>query len=169
MIKKKTFKSVVLQLYLALKVAVNIFYQYEVIKNFGDYIFLGLRRCRGRQKIHRKVLFILHVSMSIVKLDYKRGLLMRTRFSISLHLHSEFSYIVTTLFDIRMSLVIITKTCLYNADSLKPHFYIVKLGFTGEHFIFLISAQKINCRYSLEPPRRGGSNEYPQSMFWAEI
>ena len=24
------------------------------------------------------------------------------------------------------------------------------------------------CRYSLEPPHRGGSNEYPQSMFWAE-
>ena len=23
--------------------------------------------------------------------------------------------------------------------------------------------------YSLEPPHRGGSNEYPQSMFWAEI
>ena len=23
--------------------------------------------------------------------------------------------------------------------------------------------------YSLEPPRPGGSNEYPQSMFWAEI
>ena len=23
--------------------------------------------------------------------------------------------------------------------------------------------------YSLEPPRRGGSNEYLQSMFWAEI
>ena len=23
--------------------------------------------------------------------------------------------------------------------------------------------------YSLEPPRRGGSNEYPQSMFWADI
>ena len=35
--------------------------------------------------------------------------------------------------------------------------------------IFLISAQNIDCRYSLEPPRRGGSNEYPQSMFWAEI
>ena len=28
-----------------------------------------------------------------------------------------------------------------------------------------ISAQNIDCRYSLEPPRRGGSNEYPQSMF----
>ena len=28
-----------------------------------------------------------------------------------------------------------------------------------------ISAQNINCGYSLEPPRRGGSNEYPQSMF----
>ena len=25
----------------------------------------------------------------------------------------------------------ITKTCLYSFDPLKPHFYIVKLGFTG--------------------------------------
>ena len=30
---------------------------------------------------------------------------------------------------------------------------------------FHISAQNIDCGYSLEPPRRGGSNEYPQSMF----
>ena len=30
--------------------------------------------------------------------------------------------------------------------------------------IFLISAQNIDCGYSLEPPRRGGSNEYPQLM-----
>ena len=28
-----------------------------------------------------------------------------------------------------------------------------------------ISAQNIDCGYSLEPPRRGGSNVYPQSMF----
>ena len=26
-------------------------------------------------------------------------------------------------------------------------------------------AQNIDCEYSLEPPRRGGSNELPQSMF----
>ena len=31
--------------------------------------------------------------------------------------------------------------------------------------IFQISAQNIDCGYLLEPPRRGGSNEYPQSMF----
>ena len=36
----------------------------------------------------------------------------------------------------------ITKTYLYNFDLLKPHFYIVKLGFTGVYIIFLISAQK---------------------------
>ena len=30
---------------------------------------------------------------------------------------------------------------------------------------FHISAQNIDCGYSLEPPRRGGSNEYPQSTF----
>ena len=66
---------------------------------------------------------------------------------------------------IMCSSVIITKTCLYNFDPLKPHFYIEKLGFTGVYIIFLISAQNIDCGYSLEPPRRGGSNEYPQSMF----
>ena len=30
---------------------------------------------------------------------------------------------------------------------------------------FHISAQNIECGYSLEPPRRGDSNKYPQSMF----
>ena len=34
--------------------------------------------------------------------------------------------------------------------------------------IFLIFAQNIDCRYTLEPPRPGGSNEYPQSMFWSK-
>ena len=29
--------------------------------------------------------------------------------------------------------------------------------------------KNIDCGYSLEPPRRGGPNEYPQSMFGAEI
>ena len=51
--------------------------------------------------------------------------------------------------------MLITKTCLYNFDPLKPHFYIVKLGFTGVYIIFHISAQK----------HRGGSNMYSQSMF----
>ena len=41
--------------------------------------------------------------------------------------------------------------------------------FTGKFFdIFLIFAQKIDCGYTLELPRRGGSNEYPQSMFWSK-
>ena len=35
--------------------------------------------------------------------------------------------------------------------------------------IFLIFAQNIDCGYALEPPRRGGSNEYPQSMIWSKI
>ena len=61
------------------------------------------------------------------------------------------------------------KTYLYNFDPLKHHFYIVKLGFIGVYIIFLISALKIDCWYLLEPPLWGGSNEYPQSMFWVEI
>ena len=69
--------------------------------------------------------------------------------------------------DIKFSLYChnIMKTYLYNFDPLKLHFYIVKLGFTEVYIIFLISAQNIDCGFSLEPPHRGGSNEYPQSMF----
>ena len=65
--------------------------------------------------------------------------------------------------------VYITKTCLYNFDPLKPHFYIVKLGFTGVYIIFLMSAQNIDCGYSLEPPRRGGSNMKKSDFFYLTI
>ena len=40
---------------------------------------------------------------------------------------------------------VITKTCLYDIDPL----YIVKLGFTEVYIIFLLSAQNIDCWYSL--------------------
>ena len=59
----------------------------------------------------------------------------------------------------------IKKAWLYNFDPLKSHIYTVKLGLHGVYINFLISAQNINCECLLEPPREGGSNEYPQSMF----
>ena len=36
----------------------------------------------------------------------------------------------------------ITKTYLYDSDPLKPHFYIVKHGFTGVYIIFRILPKK---------------------------
>ena len=39
----------------------------------------------------------------------------------------------------------------------------VKLGFTGVYIIFLL--KNVDCGYSLEPPRRGGSNEYHNLCF----
>ena len=33
-------------------------------------------------------------------------------------------------------------------------------------YILNIFAQNMHCGYTLEPPRRGGSNEYIQCMFW---
>ena len=33
---------------------------------------------------------------------------------------------------------------------------------------FLIFPQNIDRGYTLEPPQEGGSNEYPQSMFWSK-
>ena len=59
----------------------------------------------------------------------------------------------------------ITKIRLYNFDPLQPHFYIVKWGLQGYTLFFLFLLKNIDCGYSLEPPQRGGSNEYPQSMF----
>ena len=63
----------------------------------------------------------------------------------------------------------IMKTYLYNFDPLKPHFFIIKLGFTGVYITFLISAQKHTLWVLIRTVSQGSSNEYPQSMFWAEI
>ena len=54
-------------------------------------------------------------------------------------------------------------------NPLKPHFHTVKHGFTGVYIGFLISYKNMDCGHSLEPPRGGGSNKHPQSMFRAEI
>ena len=55
------------------------------------------------------------------------------------------------------------KTCLCkyteNFTTKNENFQIKDSG------IFPIPAQNIDCGYSLEPPRRVGSNVYPQSMF----
>ena len=59
------------------------------------------------------------------------------------------------------------KTCPYNKTEI---FLALKIAnFQLKNFdIFLIFAQNIDCGYTLEPPRRGGSNEYPQSTFWSK-
>ena len=44
----------------------------------------------------------------------------------------------------------ITKTYLYKFDPFKPHFYKVKLGFTGVYIIFLFLLKNIDCGYSLD-------------------
>ena len=60
----------------------------------------------------------------------------------------------------------IMKTCPYNIQ----YFFSSKIdNFQRKKFdIFLIFAQNIDCAYTLETPCRGGSNQYPQSMFWSK-
>ena len=62
----------------------------------------------------------------------------------------------------------ITKTCLFKYTE---NFTTKKWKFSEKKTsdIFHISAQNIDCGYSLEPPRWGGSNEYHNLGFWAEI
>ena len=61
----------------------------------------------------------------------------------------------------------ITKTRLFKYIE---HFTTKNWKFSDKNSdIFHISVQNIDCGYSLEPPRRGGSNEYPQSMILVEI
>ena len=63
-----------------------------------------------------------------------------------------------------------SKQC-YECVSANSYSNILKiLPLKNENFqiktdIFHISAQNIDCGYSLEPHRRGDSNEYPQSIF----
>ena len=65
--------------------------------------------------------------------------------------------------DSRCVIWIITKTRLFKYIE---NFTSKNRKFSGKNSdIFYISAQNIDCGYSLEPPRRGGSNEYPQSIF----
>ena len=61
----------------------------------------------------------------------------------------------------------IMKTCPCNKQRF---FSVVKIeDFVGKILIFfLFLLQNIDCGYMLEPPRRGGSKEYPQSMFWSK-
>ena len=59
----------------------------------------------------------------------------------------------------------ITKTCPCNIQRI---FSAIRIeNFTRKKIdIFNIFAQNIHCGYTLETPRRGGSNDYPQCMFW---
>ena len=57
----------------------------------------------------------------------------------------------------------ITKTCLFKyTENFATKIW--KLSEKNSDILH-ISAQNIDCGNSLEPPRRGGSNEFPQSMF----
>ena len=59
-----------------------------------------------------------------------------------------------------------------NVYPCKPQFYYMKVGFKGVKIIWACFRDDITKNtpiFSLEPPRRDGSNEYPQSMFRAEI
>ena len=60
-------------------------------------------------------------------------------------------------------IVTITKTSLFKYTE---NFTTKKWKFSDKNSdIFHISAQNIDCGYSLELPQWGSSNEYPQSMF----
>ena len=55
---------------------------------------------------------------------------------------------------------LITKTCLYNLTPFSSKTRVYR----GIHYFFLFLLKNIDCWHSLEPPRRRGSNEYPQSV-----
>ena len=79
--------------------------------------------------------------------------------------------------------VLVVRTCILvgntvSCSALRKHSYsnIMKIlppknekNQINNSDIFHISAQNIVCGYSLEPPRRGGSNEYPQTMFLSRV
>ena len=87
------------------------------------------------------------------------GIPMRSNYSSSLADFFLYTRIKQSLYKVSY----ITKTYLFkyteNFSTKKNENFQTKKSDT-----FQISAQNIDCGYSLEPPRWGGSNEYPQSM-----
>ena len=73
---------------------------------------------------------------------------------LSPNMGSSLYYRQTTSDSTDLVVSAIMKTCLYNFDPLKPHFYIVKLGFAGVYIIFVISVKSIDCGLSLEQLER---------------
>ena len=60
----------------------------------------------------------------------------------------------------------ITKTYLYKFDPLEtPLLYSQIAVYRGNHVFFYYFCSNIYFGYSLETPRRGGSNDYPQAIF----
>ena len=62
-------------------------------------------------------------------------------------------------------LITIGKRAMYKTDDI----HVKQNWYTRVHLFFLFLLQNIYGGYSLEPPRRGGSNVYPQSMFGAKL
>ena len=66
---------------------------------------------------------------------------------------------------------------IYGHDASRKHAYTIWTPLNptfiyknwGIHNFSCFCSKNIDRGYSLEPPRGGGSNEYPRSMFWAEI
>ena len=107
-----------------------------------------------------------------VKKWWQTVIMMRRNCSEPFHL--DFTYLL------RYHLLFVCKEEHASHISSRKHAYIVLIplnpllipynwGLQGYTLIFIFLLKNIDCGYSLEPPRRGGSNEYPQSMFWAEI
>ena len=63
----------------------------------------------------------------------------------------------------------ITKTRLYNFDPLTPLLYSKTGVYRRYTLVFSLLLKNIDFGATFEPPPRGGSNEYPQSLFWAEL
>ena len=112
---------------------------------------------------HEEYIFLVILSILVSEGSPSRSLF---RYNLQIRLGASKEY---PCFHGEVRKIFITKTRLYNFDPLKPHFYIAKLGFTGVYIIFLLLLKSIDYGYSLELPRRGGSNGYPKSMFWTEI
>ena len=98
--------------------------------------------CSNGSDIYSKVLTIadsqgIHGSTNRAIISFCKQLHIQNQFLLCFPLIYALSNVCHDLF----VLLLITKTYLNNFDSLKPHLYVVKLGFTYVYIILLISAQ----------------------------
>ena len=112
-----------------------------------------LRRVRLRISGMKGLIMVL----GIIEIRQTNCTIKSSEFSIKILLRIDFSYITKTrLFKYTRNFT--TEKWKFSDKNIDFFFFFF-------FFFFQISVHITDCGYSLEPPRRGGSNEYPKSMF----
>ena len=118
--------------------SVHMCHCFVLVMHLINVLMEGINYCNNYIQNIPKIDFLFCINEQHIRVLIITCRIVESLFLKSLYDPSPFSYIM------------LTRPC--NVYPLTPHFYIVKLGFTGVYIILLFLLSNIDCGYSLEPP-----------------